>query len=60
MPIDDYACVLGMKFLDGVQAIPMPFADSICIMEKENVCIILVIRSRVSHGNTLSTIQLAK
>lgn len=46
VPMDDYACVLSMEFLDDVQAILMPFANSMCIMERGNVCIVALIRGR--------------
>ncbi|KAF2317776.1 hypothetical protein GH714_041085 [Hevea brasiliensis] len=31
--MDDYACVLGMDFMDKVKAIPIPFANSLCFVE---------------------------
>lgn len=35
--MDDYPCMLGMEFMDRMKAIPIPFANSICIMEDGNI-----------------------
>ncbi|GFS46629.1 hypothetical protein Acr_00g0103410 [Actinidia rufa] len=35
VPMDDYPIVLGMEFLDGMHAFPIPLAETICLMAKE-------------------------
>lgn len=50
VPMDDYTYILGMEFMDGAHAIPMPFVDSMCIMEKGNVCTIPLMRSRIGDA----------
>nr|GEW18465.1 hypothetical protein CTI12_AA187700 [Tanacetum cinerariifolium] len=33
VPMDDFKVVLGLEFLDKVRAFPMPFANSLCILD---------------------------
>ena len=33
VPMDDFQVVLGFEFLDEVPAFPMPFANSLCILD---------------------------
>ncbi|KAF2304641.1 hypothetical protein GH714_037241 [Hevea brasiliensis] len=55
---DDYACVLGMDFMDKVKAIPIPFANSLCIVENGSASMVPL--KRKVGGSTLSALQLAK
>ncbi|KAF2315848.1 hypothetical protein GH714_040395 [Hevea brasiliensis] len=57
--MDDYSCVLGMDFMDRVRAIPIPFANSLCIVEDKGACTVPLRRGK-SAGGTLSALQLAK
>ncbi|KAF2286592.1 hypothetical protein GH714_021001 [Hevea brasiliensis] len=57
--MDDYSCVLGMDFMDRVRAIPIPFANSLCIVEDKGACTVPLRRGRAA-GSTLSALQLAK
>ncbi|KAF2308988.1 hypothetical protein GH714_027351 [Hevea brasiliensis] len=57
--MDDYACVLGMDFMDRVRAIPIPFANSLCIVENGGACMVPLKRGK-NGGSTLSALQLAK
>ncbi|XP_057985426.1 uncharacterized protein LOC110653506 [Hevea brasiliensis] len=57
--MDDYSCVLGMDFMDRVKAIPIPFANSLCIVEEKGECTVPLKRGK-SGGSTLSALQLAK
>lgn len=34
--MDDYPIVFGMEFLDGVRAVPIPFANTMCILSEGN------------------------
>ncbi|KAF2318953.1 hypothetical protein GH714_011949 [Hevea brasiliensis] len=56
--MDDYACVLGMEFMDKVKAIPIPFANSLCIVEHGGASMVPL--KRKSGGSSLSALQLAK
>ncbi|GJY14836.1 putative nucleotidyltransferase, ribonuclease H [Tanacetum coccineum] len=38
VPMDDFKVVLGLEFLDKVRAFPMPFANSLCILDGGNTC----------------------
>ncbi len=32
-PMDDFKVVLGMEFLRKVNVVPMPYLNSVCVME---------------------------
>nr|GEY33033.1 hypothetical protein [Tanacetum cinerariifolium] len=38
VPMDDFIVVLGLEFLDKVRAFPMPFANSLCILDGGKTC----------------------
>ncbi|KAF2299433.1 hypothetical protein GH714_031935 [Hevea brasiliensis] len=57
--MDDYACVLGMNFMDRVKAIPIPFANSLCIVEDGGAFTIPLKRENAG-SSTLSALQLAR
>ncbi|GFY94853.1 hypothetical protein Acr_10g0002380 [Actinidia rufa] len=59
VPMDDYPIVLGMEFLDGVRAFPIPFAETMCIMGEGSACMVPLARE-ASKSKTLSAMQLYK
>ncbi|GFZ18140.1 hypothetical protein Acr_26g0014090 [Actinidia rufa] len=59
VPMDDYPIVLGMEFLDGVRAFPIPFAETMCIMGEGSACMVPLARE-ASKSKTLSALQLYK
>ncbi|CAN1260507.1 Transposon Ty3-I Gag-Pol polyprotein [Linum perenne] len=57
--MDDHPAVLGINFMDSVKAIPMPFANTMCILEEGNTCTVPMLR----EGNqlkSLSAMQVSK
>ncbi|GFZ10557.1 hypothetical protein Acr_21g0011560 [Actinidia rufa] len=60
VPMDDYPIVLGMEFLDGVRAFPIPFAETMCIMGEGSACMVPLAREALLKSKTLSAIQLSK
>ncbi|KAF2322791.1 hypothetical protein GH714_030785 [Hevea brasiliensis] len=53
--MDDYQCVLGVEFVDRAKAIPMLFANSMCITEGGGTCVVPLLRGKAS--NTLATMH---
>ncbi|KAF2289038.1 hypothetical protein GH714_024365 [Hevea brasiliensis] len=51
--MDDYQCVLGVEFVDRAKAIPMIFANSMCITVGGGTCVVPLLRGKSS--NTLAT-----
>ena len=37
---DDLPIILGMKFIYKVKAVPIPFANTMCILEEGNICVV--------------------
>ncbi|GFY80884.1 hypothetical protein Acr_01g0006930 [Actinidia rufa] len=60
VPMDDYPIVLGMEFLDGVRAFPIPFAETMCIMSEGSACMVPLAREALLKSKTLSAMQLSK
>lgn len=60
IPLDDYAFVIGMDFLDRIDALILPFADCICILDAGCQCIVPVKRSTGSGQKMLSAMQLTR
>ncbi|GFY94232.1 hypothetical protein Acr_09g0006780 [Actinidia rufa] len=58
LPMDDYPIVLGMEFLDGVRAFPIPFAETMCIMGEGSTCLVPLAREALLKSKTLSAMQL--
>ena len=54
VPMDDYALVLGMKFLDLVETFLIPYANTMCIMQDGKPCIVPINRE-YKPTNVLST-----
>ncbi len=60
IPLDDYDFVIGMDFLDRIDALIVPFADCICILDARCQCIVPVKRSQGNGQKTLSAMQLSR
>ena len=58
-PMDNFKVVLGMEFLRKVNAVPIPYYDSVCIIEKGSPCIVRASPS-LCTPKTLSAMQLKK
>ncbi|KAK8640488.1 hypothetical protein V6N13_008241 [Hibiscus sabdariffa] len=58
VPMDDYKLILGIKFLDQVKAIPMPFVNAISITEGNQACVVPMIRGTKQESKVLSALQL--
>ncbi|KAJ9184907.1 hypothetical protein P3X46_004592 [Hevea brasiliensis] len=56
--MDEYQCVLGVDFVDRVKAIPMLFANSICITEGGGTYMVPVLRGKPSPSKTLATMHM--
>ncbi|KAF2282515.1 hypothetical protein GH714_044044 [Hevea brasiliensis] len=56
--MDEYQCVLGVDFIDRVKAIPMLFANSICITEGGGTYMVPVLRGKPSPSKTLATMHM--
>ncbi|KAF2298389.1 hypothetical protein GH714_023427 [Hevea brasiliensis] len=53
--MDDSQCILGVEFMDRAKAIPMIFANSMCITEGGGTCVVSLLRGKSS--NTLATMH---
>nr|GEW24303.1 putative retrotransposon Gag domain, aspartic peptidase domain protein [Tanacetum cinerariifolium] len=60
VPMDDFKVVLGLEFLDKVRAFPMPFANSLCILDGGKTCMVSTERDAKSGSKTLLAIQFKK
>nr|GEW43303.1 hypothetical protein [Tanacetum cinerariifolium] len=60
VPIDDFKVVLRLEFLDRVRAFPMPFANSLCILDGGKTCMVSTERDAKSGAKTLSAMQFKK
>ncbi|GJT14832.1 putative retrotransposon gag domain, aspartic peptidase domain protein [Tanacetum coccineum] len=60
VPMDDFKVVLGLEFLDKVRAFPMPFANSLCILDGGKTCMVSTERDAKSGAKTLSAMQFKK
>lgn len=58
VPMDDFQLVLGMEFLDKVTAFPLPFANTVCIIDGENTCMVPIERSK--QIETITAMQFKK
>lgn len=58
--LDDYDFVIGLDFLDRINALLVPFANCICILDPRCQCIVPVRRESGPSTKVLSAIQLAK
>ncbi|KAF2321336.1 hypothetical protein GH714_040405 [Hevea brasiliensis] len=53
--MDDSPCILGVEFVDRAKAIPMLFANSMCITEGGGTCVVPLLRGKAS--DTLATMH---
>nr|GEU57083.1 hypothetical protein [Tanacetum cinerariifolium] len=60
IPMDDFKVVLGLEFLDKVRAFPMPFANSLCILDGGKTCMVSTERDAKSRSKTLLAMQFKK
>ncbi|KAI5652374.1 hypothetical protein M9H77_29561 [Catharanthus roseus] len=60
VPMDDFKVVLGMEFLDQVKAFPIPFANTMCILDEGKTCVVPTLRSTKSEPQALSVMQFNK
>ncbi|GJV01078.1 putative nucleotidyltransferase, ribonuclease H [Tanacetum coccineum] len=60
VPIDDFKVVLGLEFLDKVRAFPMPFVNSLCILDGRKTCMVSTEHDAKSGAKTLSAMQFKK
>jgi hypothetical protein len=58
VPMDDFQLVLGMDFFDEVQAFPIPFSRSLCIVDGGRTCLVNTIKRR--KAKTISALQLVE
>ena len=58
VPMDDFQLVLGMDFFDEVQAFPIPFSRSLCIVDGGRTCLVNTIKRR--KAKTVSALQLVE
>ncbi|GJS21720.1 hypothetical protein Tco_0450352 [Tanacetum coccineum] len=60
VPMDDFKVVLGLEFLDRVRAFPMPFANSLCILDGGKTFMVSTDRDAKSRAKNLSALQFKK
>ncbi|XP_028794242.1 uncharacterized protein LOC114749870 [Neltuma alba] len=58
--MDDYPIVLGMEFMDKVKAVPIPFANTMCILEEGNPRLVPLERETQLREKQISAMQLSK
>ncbi|GJU87434.1 gag-aspartyl protease domain-containing protein [Tanacetum coccineum] len=58
VPMDDYKLVLGIELFDKVQAIPITFTNTLCILNGDRVCMVAMERGTKSGAKMMSAIQL--
>ncbi|KAL6185543.1 hypothetical protein ACLB2K_041675 [Fragaria x ananassa] len=60
VPMDDFKVVLRLEFHDQVKAIPVPFANSLCIIEGDKACVVPTTRGTKKDLKVLSALQFKK
>ncbi|XP_039021247.1 uncharacterized protein LOC120153338 [Hibiscus syriacus] len=60
IPLDDFDFVIGISFLDRINAFPLPFADCLVICDPKHQCIVPVSRESGTDAKMLSAIQFSK
>ncbi|GJT67300.1 hypothetical protein Tco_1018780 [Tanacetum coccineum] len=58
--MDDFKVVLRLEFLDRVRPFPMPFANSLCILDGKKTCMVSTERDAKCGSKTLSAMQFKK
>ena len=59
IPLDDYEFFVGLDFLDRINALLVPFANYLCILDTGCQCIVPMKRESGQSSKVLSAIQLA-
>lgn len=60
VPMDDFQVVLGMDFFSKVKAVPIPFVNTVCILEESAPCMVPVLQGTKASGKMLSALQLTR
>ena len=60
IPLDDFDFVIGLSFLDRIKAFPVPFANSLLILDPSHPCLVPVNREAGIGAKMLSAIQFSK
>ncbi|KAE8694779.1 hypothetical protein F3Y22_tig00110773pilonHSYRG00015 [Hibiscus syriacus] len=60
IPLDDFDFVIGISFLDQINAFPLPFADCLVICDPKHQCIVLGSRESKADAKMLSANQFSK
>lgn len=58
--MDEFKVVTGLEFHDQVKAIPMPFANSLCITEGDKACVVPTIRGTKQDLKVFSALKFKK
>ena len=58
--MDDHPIILGMEFIDKVKAVPIPFANTMCILEEGNIRVVPLEREARLQENHISAMKLSK
>lgn len=58
--MDDYPIVLGMDFLDRAKAVPLPFSNTMLIMEEGKTCQVPLSRGKPTKAKTVGATRLIK
>ncbi|KAJ4717218.1 Retrotransposon protein, putative, Ty3-gypsy subclass [Melia azedarach] len=60
VPMDDHKIVLGMEFFDQIKVVPVPFANTMCILDGGKACMVPISRISKVEAKTLSAMQFKK
>lgn len=60
IPLDDYNFIIGLGFLDRVDALVVSFPDCICILDPRGQCVILVKHKSGHDRKIISVMQVSK
>ncbi|GKD56641.1 hypothetical protein Tco_1290028, partial [Tanacetum coccineum] len=58
--MDDFKVVIGLEFLDKIRAFPIPFTNSLCILDGRKTCMVSTEQDAKSGAKTLSAMQFKK
>ncbi|KAI3412628.1 Hydrolase_4 domain-containing protein [Psidium guajava] len=58
--LEDYDIVMGLGFIDRIEAMLLPFADCICVLDERNQCVVPIQRKSGGNHKMLSAMQLSK
>ncbi|KAH1038918.1 hypothetical protein J1N35_040661 [Gossypium stocksii] len=60
IPLDDYDIVVGLSFLDQINALLIPFIDYMCVMDSHQQCLVPMKRDSGVEAKKLLAIQFVK